>query len=146
MAAPPSTSEVKSHVVVLQEKVVMLGRYPLERMPSFFRAAGALLVTLKANPIFSLTIPGKVQSYLGAGVPILGMLDGEGARVIEQAGAGLVCPAGQGHALALCAEKMADMAPEKRAAMGRRGREYCHREFDRATLVDDLEKWISELG
>ena len=124
----------------------MLGRYPLERMPSFFRAAGALLVTLKANPIFSLTIPGKVQSYLGAGVPILGMLDGEGARVIEQSGAGLVCPAGQGHALALCAEKMADMAPEKRAAMGRRGREYCHREFDRATLVDNLEKWINELG
>ena len=110
------------------------------------RAAGALLVTLKSNPIFSLTIPGKVQSYLGAGVPILGMLDGEGARVIEQAEAGLVCPAGQGRALARCAEQMADMSLQDRTAMGTRGRQYCRREFDRATLVDDLEKWITELA
>jgi colanic acid biosynthesis glycosyl transferase WcaI len=130
----------------LQERVVMLGRYPLERMPSFFRAAGALLVTLKANPIFGLTIPGKVQSYLGAGVPILGMLDGEGARIIEHAEAGLVCPAGQGLALARCAEQMADMSLQDRVDMGTRGRAYCRREFDRATLVDDLEKWIAELG
>jgi len=130
----------------LQERVVMLGRYPLERMPSFFRAAGALLVTLKANPIFSLTIPGKVQSYLGAGVPILGMLDGEGARIIEHAEAGLVCRAGQGLALARCAEQMADMSLQDRADMGTRGRAYCRREFDRATLVDDLEKWVAEVG
>ena len=129
----------------LQDKVVMLGRYPIERMPSFFRAAGALLVTLRADPIFSLTIPGKVQSYLGAGVPILGMLDGEGAKIIEQAGAGLVCPAGQGRALAERAVQMADMSLEDRAAMGARGRQFCRREFDRAKLVDNLEKWVDEL-
>ena len=129
----------------LQDKVVMLGRYPIERMPSFFRAVGALLVTLRADPIFSLTIPGKVQSYLGAGVPILGMLDGEGAKIIEQAGAGLVCPAGQGRALAERAVQMADMSLEDRAAMGARGRQFCRREFDRAKLVDSLEKWVDEL-
>src|SRR4029078_8723301 len=117
-AAEYVRSEIKRRA--LQEKVVMLGRYPLERMPSFFRAAGALLVTLRSNPIFSLTIPGKVQSYLGAGVPILGMLDGEGARGIEQAEAGLVCPAGQGRALARCAEQMADMSLQDRTAMGTR--------------------------
>ena len=69
-------------------------------MPSFFRAADALLVTLKKDPIFAMTIPGKVQSYLAAGVPLLGMLDGEGARVIEKAEAGLTCPAGGGAELA----------------------------------------------
>jgi colanic acid biosynthesis glycosyl transferase WcaI len=129
----------------LEERVVMLGRYPLERMPSFFRAAGALLVALKDDRIFSMTIPGKVQSYLGAGLPILGMLDGEGARVIEEAGAGLVCPAGHGRELAERVQQLVGMSPQQRAAMGDRGREYCSRNFDRAALVGALEGWMAEI-
>lgn len=129
----------------LRERIVLLGRYPLERMPSFFRSSDALLVTLKSDPIFSMTIPGKVQSYLAAGVPILGMLDGEGATVIEEAGAGLVCAAGHGKDLARQIRTLADMNREERAAMGMRARSYCYQEFDRARLVSQLENWMTEL-
>src|SRR5262249_28120162 len=45
----------------LEQQVVMLGRYPVERMPSFYRHADALLVSLKDEPIFAMTIPGKLQ-------------------------------------------------------------------------------------
>ncbi len=130
----------------LQDRVVLLGRYPMERMPSFFVSADALLVSLKPDPVFSLVIPGKVQSYLAAGLPILAMLDGEGARVVEQAGAGLVCPAGQGHQLAALALRLAAMAPSDRQAMGERARACCQREFDRATLIGSLETWLAELA
>ena len=129
----------------LDRNVVMLGRHPIERMPSFFRAAGALLVSLKKEPIFALTVPGKVQSYLAAGLPIVAMLDGEGAKVIEQAGAGLVCGAGEGLALAQRVSQLMRLSNEARAAMGARGRRYCEREFDRKRLVSALEKWIEEL-
>lgn len=128
----------------LKDRVVMLGRHPLERMPSFFRGADALLVSLKADPAFSLTIPGKVQTYLAAAVPILGMLEGEGARVITESGAGLVCPAGDGAALAGRVEQLAALGPEERAAMGRRGRAYGQREFDRGVLIGRLEGWLAE--
>ena len=126
-------------------RVVMLGRHSLERMPSFFRGASALLVSLKADPIFALTIPGKVQSYLATGLPLLGMLDGEGARVIEDAGAGLVCAAGDGPALAGRVEQLAALSPDMLSAMGSAGRAYCKREFDRKALIDSLETWIAEL-
>jgi glycosyltransferase involved in cell wall biosynthesis len=126
-------------------RVVMLGRHSLERMPSFFRGASALLVSLKADPIFALTIPGKVQSYLATGLPLLGMLDGEGARVIEDAGAGLVCAAGDGPALAGRVEQLAALSPDMLSAMGSAGRAYCKREFDREALIDSLETWIAEL-
>jgi len=126
-------------------RVVMLGRHSLERMPSFFRGASALLVSLKADPIFALTIPGKVQSYLATGLPLLGMLDGEGARVIEDAGAGLVCAAGDGPALARRVEQLAALSPDMLSAMGSAGRAYCKREFDREALIDSLETWIAEL-
>ncbi len=55
-------------------------------MPRFFALADALLVTLKPEPIFALTIPSKVQAYLACGRPIVAALDGEGARVVREAG------------------------------------------------------------
>ncbi len=129
----------------LGERVVILGRHSLERMPSFFRGASALLVSLKADPIFALTIPGKVQSYLATGLPLLGMLDGEGARVIEDARAGLVCAAGDGLALARRVEQLVAMSPDARSAMGASGRAYCQREFDRIGLINSFEAWIAEV-
>lgn len=128
----------------LQDRIVLLGRFPLERMPSFFAGADALLVTLRKEPIWSMTIPGKVQSYLAAGKPLLAMLDGEGGRVIEEAGAGLVAPAGDGQALAARVRRMMSLGEDERRAMGQSGASYGHREFGRQQMVDALEGWIAE--
>jgi glycosyltransferase involved in cell wall biosynthesis len=130
----------------LEGCVRLLGRFPMERMPSFFVGASAMLVSLKADPVFSLTIPGKVQSYLSAGMPVLAMMDGEGARVIEEAAAGLTAPAGDGAALADAVRTLIALTPAQREAMGARGRTYCEREFDRATLMSALERWMAELA
>ena len=130
----------------LRHCVFMLGRHPLSRMPEFFRGAGALLVSLKAEPIFSLTIPGKVQSYLAAGRPLLGMLDGEGARVIVEAGAGLVCAAGDGKGLADRVLSLARMGVDERDVMGRRAQAYVQAHFDRSRMVTQLETWLQEAG
>lgn len=130
----------------LHERVLLLGRFPVERMPSFYAHADALIASLKADPTFSMTIPGKVQSYLLAGKPILGMLDGEGASAIEAAGAGLVCPAGDAQGLVNAIERMAGMSPDERLAMGARGRQYAESEFDRDRLMDRLLAFFSEVG
>lgn len=128
----------------LGDRIVLLGRHPLERMPSFFRAADALLVSLKRDPVFALTVPGKVQSYLAAGMPILAMMDGEGARIVEEARAGLASPAGDGAKLAENVRRLLDMSADERSAMGARGRLYADREFNRERLVSSLEGWVLE--
>jgi colanic acid biosynthesis glycosyl transferase WcaI len=143
--AAPAVRETITRLA-LQDSVFMFGRHPLHRMPEFFHGADALLVSLKAEPIFSMTIPGKVQSYLAAGRPLLGMLDGEGARVIEEAGAGLVCAAGDGAALAERALRLAGMSAGERDAMGLRGQAYGKEQFDRASLMSQLERWLQESG
>jgi colanic acid biosynthesis glycosyl transferase WcaI len=137
--------EAQIEARALGDVVVLLGQHPIERMPSFFCSADALLVSLKGGSIFDLTIPGKVQSYLAAGVPILGMLDGEGARVIEEAGVGFVCPAGDGAELARHALRLIDTPVSERAAMGCRGRAYAAREFNRTALMDRLEQALTEV-
>lgn len=128
----------------LRDHVLLLGRFPVERMPSFYAHADALLVTLKKDPTFSMTIPGKVQSYLAAGRPILGMLDGEGADVIDRAEAGMVCPAGDGVALAETLARLAALPLHERQRMGVRGQAYARAEFDRQTLMNRLIALLEE--
>jgi glycosyltransferase involved in cell wall biosynthesis len=77
----------------LEEKVIFYGQKPVEEMPSFFDMASALLVTLKDNEFISYTMPGKVQSYMAAGKPVLGAINGETKRVIEESKCGLCCKA-----------------------------------------------------
>ena len=128
----------------LQSNVLLLGRFPVERMPSFYAHADALLVSLKKDPVFSLTIPGKVQSYLMAGVPILGMLDGEGAQVITGSNAGLVCAAGNSEGLASAVLEMFAMSVDQRKQLGVNGRDYAQKEFGRGLLMDQLEALLHE--
>lgn len=129
----------------LQDCVLMLGRYPVERMPSFFRHANALLVSLKDEPIFSMTIPGKLQSYLAAGIPVVAMLNGEGADVVKSSRSGLTCAAGDYAGLAAAVLKLSEMSSEEREIMGRNGLNVSEREFNRATVMDRLEGWLDEL-
>lgn len=128
----------------LGERVLMVGRFPLERMPSFLRHADALLVSLRPDPVFALTIPGKVQSYLQAGIPIVAMLDGEGARVVEQAEAGIALPAGDASGLAQAIIKLAALDADSRAEIGRRGSNYAAQEFDRDRLISRLEQTLAD--
>jgi glycosyltransferase involved in cell wall biosynthesis len=117
----------------------------MERMPTFYRHADALLVSLKADPIFAMTIPGKVQAYLAAGRPILAMLDGEGAEVIRAADAGYAVPSGDAAGLARGVERLMETSPAERSAIGERGRAYAKREFDRSTIFSRLEQYLEEV-
>lgn len=128
----------------LHNNIFLLGRFPVERMPSFYAHADALLVSLKKDPVFSMTIPGKVQSYLMSGIPLLGMLDGEGAAVIKQAGAGFTCSAGDSVGLADAVLKMAALTAEQRSDLGVNGRRYAQTEFDRDMLIGRLENFLGE--
>jgi glycosyltransferase involved in cell wall biosynthesis len=130
----------------LTEQMMLPGRFPLDRMPSFFAHADALLVCLKASPVFAMTIPGKVQSYLAAGLPILAMLDGEGAAVIKASKAGHAVPSGDAAALAQSIRALMALDPEARAQLGRNGRAYAANEFDRDTLLSRVETILRDLA
>lgn len=124
---------------------ILMGRFPVERMSSFFKHADALLVSLKNEPIFSMTIPGKLQSYLAAGIPLLAMLNGEGADVVGRAKAGLTCSAGDHQGLANAVLALAAMPPEQRLAMGNNGIEASAVQFNRGGLISQLEQWMLAL-
>ena len=130
----------------LNESISLVGRHPVEKMPEFFQQADALLVSLKNEPVFSMTIPGKLQAYLKAGKPILAMLNGEGSRIVTESGCGIACSSGDVRCLANAVLKLAHMSSNDRGSMGERGHLYSVKEFDREMLISRLEKWMIELS
>jgi glycosyltransferase involved in cell wall biosynthesis len=128
----------------LNDAVHLLGRYPVTAMPRFFSLADALLVILKKDPIFALTIPSKVQSYLACAKPIVAALDGEGASVINESGGGMTAPSGDADALADIVLRMYKMPKPDREKMGQLARNYFEKHFERNNLLDRLDGSLRE--
>lgn len=121
----------------LKAPVTFYGRKPLAEMPKYYAMADAMLVTMKRDPIISLTLPGKVQSYMAAGKPILGAIDGETRTVIEDIGCGFCGPAEDAQTLA---DNVRRFAREKAADMGCCGYAAYTKNFSKEVYLDKLEK------
>lgn len=124
----------------LSDTFFLLGRYPLEEMPYFFSLADIMLLTLKDEHIFSLTIPSKVQSYLAFGKPIASMINGIGNKVINDANCGYTANAGDEVTLAENIIKAYNAPEETLVELGLNGRAYYMKEFDKGAIIDKLER------
>lgn len=122
----------------LESSFRFLGAFPPEEMPLFFSQATALIVSLKKDPIFAITIPSKIQSYLACGKAILTSLDGEGSRIIRDAKAGLVSPAGSPETLANNILKFVALPQVDKEEMGISARDYYEKVFERNMLIAKL--------
>ena len=114
--------------------------YPLDKMPSFFKHADALLVSLLDKRVFNMTIPGKVQFYLSSGKPIVGMLNGEGADIINISKSGFACNSGDYFQLSKIIRKMINMNPSELKKLGKNGMAYSKSEFSKSELIKKLER------
>jgi glycosyltransferase involved in cell wall biosynthesis len=125
--------------------VVLPGRFAPAAMSRLYEAASALLVSLRDEPIFAYTIPSKVQGYLAAGRPVIASLNGEGARVVTEIGAGIACAAGDAQALAEAVQHLAGMDHHSRTEMGENARRYALAHFSLDRLASDLVGQFEEL-
>ncbi len=123
----------------LEEVFILMGSSPAIEMPKYFACVDALLVSLKKSDIFSITIPGKLQSYLACGRPIVGSLDGVGAEIIKEAKAGFTSSSEAANDLACQIIKLFHTPIEIRNQMGINARNYFEVEFEREILLDKLE-------
>ena len=95
-----------------------------DEINALFARADALLVHLADHPLFTITVPSKVQAYLATGRPIAAGIAGEAARLLADSGGALVAPPGDADALARAIAALADMPAPARRRMGLRGRSY----------------------
>ncbi len=88
--------------------VFFYGKQPLEAMPKFYAMADAMIVSMKKDSVISYTLPGKVQTYMAAGKPIIGAIDGETQKIISEAECGVCGPSEDAEQLAENIRKFID--------------------------------------
>jgi len=123
----------------------LAGRFPVEAMPFLLAKASALLVTLADRPIFAATVPSKIQTYMAVGRPIVASINGEGARLVTDADAGIAVPAENHVALADAILTLYRMTPDERGQLGSNARQYYRDHFDHEMLVTKLVVHLRDL-
>jgi glycosyltransferase involved in cell wall biosynthesis len=121
------------------DNVRFLGRVPPASVPPLCALADVLLVHLRADPLFEITIPSKTISYLACGRPILSVGAGDPADVVLAARAGVTCPPGNPEALAGAVRALARLPADERERLGRAARGHFLAHFTRAKLVERYE-------
>lgn len=122
----------------LTQTVHILGRFPLEAMPAFFEQADVMLLALKDELIFNLTVPAKLQAYMAAGKPVIAMLNGEGSEIIKEANCGIVSDAGNYIGLAQNILYLKNISSTQLEQMGQKGKQYCWLHFNKQKCIDHL--------
>lgn len=128
----------------LESKVVFYGTQPYSEMPKYYRLADACILSLKSDNEIGLTLPGKTQSYLAAGKPIIGMINGSAQEVIKESGCGICVNAGDINALANVMLTF-PINPKKAEIFGMNGRAFFQKEFTKEKYMKSIEMIFIQL-
>lgn len=126
--------------------VLFLPRRPMSTISSVLNLADALLVHLKDDPLFAITLPSKTQAYLAIGRPVIMAVRGDAAELVNKAQAGIVCPPESATELAGAIERLVNMTTEAREQLGKNGMIYYQRELSLKVGVKRFEQLFSAHG
>lgn len=132
-----TTLQELSKELGIEDKIVFHGRHPLSEMKRFYKMADCFLLTLSGESFIGKTLPGKIQGYLSAGKPILGVIDGAGHDLILEADCGEAVPAGSVEECAKAMERIILNFPEYRIK-GNNGRKYYETHFTKEVFKENL--------
>ena len=122
------------------KNIIFYGRKPLEEMPAFYKKADAMLVTLMKNDVLSLTLPGKVQTYMAAGKPMIAAADGEISTIIQDSQCGFCVPAEDYSRLAQEVRQFYELQEEKKIELGKNARRFYEKNFQKEVFFENIEK------
>jgi glycosyltransferase involved in cell wall biosynthesis len=128
----------------LEKLILFPGRFPSTVVPELIARADATLLTLKKEPIFSITVPNRLQSYMACGKPIIASIDGEAAEIITEANAGLVAPAGELKQFIAIAENFIQSSKADKEKWGLNARTYFLQHYEREKILEQLDAILLE--
>lgn len=129
----------------LGENISFFGEVSLEEIAGIFCDADALLLSLEDKPIFRHTVPAKVQSYLAAGKPIIGMIAGDAADILIESGAALLSTPGDAQSLAKNISKLSAMDGRKLQSMGESGALYARKHFSSDRMLAQFNEILNSV-
>jgi glycosyltransferase involved in cell wall biosynthesis len=126
--------------------VVFHGRIPFTEMPAVYAEADAMLVSLSKDEYAKLVIPGKIQTYLAAGKPVISACDGAVMSLLKEANCGFCVSSGDSMGLAAAIERMAALTKQEKEAFASNALNYSNSHFDRKSFFSYLETSLTNLA
>ena len=114
-------------------------KQPAARIPDFISACDVAFLSLTDSPVFAMTVPAKIQSYMACGIPIVASVAGEPASIILESGSGLCSPPGDPVSLARNILSLAEASEEERRILGKNGKAYSEENFNKKALLDRMD-------
>lgn len=121
--------------------IILVGRVESKMMNSIYSYADVLLMTLKNETIFSMTVPSKLQSYLSTSKPIISAVPGEGNKIVLAANAGISVDPSDSDAIQKAIEQLFSMAKAELKKLGNNGKKYFDKHYNlrkNVTLLADI--------
>jgi colanic acid biosynthesis glycosyl transferase WcaI len=118
---------------------------PMSNIGTYLFNADALLVHLKADKLFEITIPSKTQAYMAVGKPILMAVEGNAADLISMAGCGVLAKPENPTAIADAVESLARMSPVEREEMGHRGSSFYNQNLSLQAGSEKFKKLFEDV-
>ena len=131
------------HSKGLIEMINFIPKQPTTRIPEFLAACDAAFLSLTDSPLFAMTIPAKLQSYMACGIPIIASAAGETAKIIEESHAGFCSSPGNAAVLADNIIKLSCMSKGELKQLGDNARHYYDCHFDKNKLLDQIDKYFN---
>ena len=128
------------------DNVAFLPRRPPSEIGDVLASADALLVHLRRDPLFEITVPSKTQAYMVAGKPILMGVSGDATQMVEEADNGVSFTPEDPSALADAVRQVMALPPEELAAMGARGQDYYESNLSLAVGAGRLAEVLERAG
>ncbi|MGE6611533.1 glycosyltransferase family 4 protein [Peribacillus sp. NPDC076916] len=133
---------VKSNNV--EDMFNFISKQPANRIPEFMAVSNAAFLCLTNNPLFAMTIPAKLQSYMACGIPIIASADGETSQIIKESNAGLSCPAGDIQKLSEIIIKISSKSSKELNEIGLNAKNYYDKNFNKEELLNKMDEHFKE--
>lgn len=104
--------------------VIFLPAVPMSEVGNYLQSADVMLVHLRRDPLFEITIPSKTQAYMSVGKPQIMAVTGDAASLVNQSGGGVTLEPEDAHALAAVADQLANTSAVELKEMGQRAQNF----------------------
>ncbi|RKY15783.1 MAG: glycosyltransferase WbuB, partial [Planctomycetota bacterium] len=119
------------------------GFVPRRQMPKLYWAADCAVVSLQKGGVWDKVLPSKMFEIMACGCPLVGLLDGESAKVAQESGGALVIPRGDWKGFANALRRLA-FDETLRRTLSRAGPCFVNQRFDRKKLARSYLKLLAE--
>jgi len=128
----------------LDDMFNFIPKQPATRIPEFMAASDAAFLSLTDSPLFAMTIPAKLQSYMACGIPNIASAAGETAKIIKESNSGLCGRPGNAEELADNITKLSSKSREELEILGDNARKYYDSHFNKTILLDKMDIYFNK--